>query len=280
VYFIGYPSGFPNDVFSHVLEVDLTNFGVVMNDNSLDPVDDGLNGISKDFASLLDEEQFTDFTITTDRDVQEEEDSQELGDSQITDIAEYSERPSIRCHSLILHARWAHFKRIMDAKMSEFHTRQLYLPEPYSVVRALITFFYTDHLSSSSTPVIARLLVLANLYNISRLRALSLGKLLRNLTIEHAPTVWAAAREADERGLERRAGKVCFENWGEIVRTESFRSMRREDVFELCGLVGRGAKVVDPSYIESEMGSESEIEEQEDKEVLDDDGTENEEMEP
>lgn len=94
--------------------------------------------------------------------------------------------------------------------------------------------------------------------------------------------MWAAAREADERGLERRAGKVCFENWGEVVRTRGFREMRREDVLELCGLVGRGARVVDPSAAGSEGGSceGSEVEDEEEGEEGEEgEGTENEEME-
>ena len=163
--------------------------------------------------------------------------------------------------------------------MSEFHTRKLYLPEPYTVIKALLTFFYTDSLPPLETPTLARLLVLSNLYNIVRLRALCLGKLLRELTVEHAPTVWVAAREADERGLERRAGKVCFENWGEVVRTKGFRGMKREDVLELCGLVGRGARVVDPSAAGSEVGSESEAEEEGEEEEGDEgDATGDEEM--
>jgi hypothetical protein len=168
--------------------------------------------------------------------------------------------------------------------MSEYHTSKLLLPEPYSVILSLLHYLYTDSLPPRlSVPIISRLLVLSNLYSLPALRTLCLGRLLRSLTVDHATTVWAAAREADERGLERRAGKVCFENWGEVVRTRGFREMKREDVLELCGLVGRGARVVDPSAAGSEeggseAGSEAE-EDEEGEEGEEGEGTENEEME-
>jgi hypothetical protein len=228
----------------------------------------------------LEDEETADFSIITDHDPEDyydQESESQLTDSQNTDIPEEIEPPVIRCHTLILRARWPHFKRIMDSKMSEFHSHKLVLPEPYTVVKSLITYFYTDHLPHMPTPILSRLLVLANLYNISRLRTLCLGKLLRDLSVDHATIVWAAARESGERGLERRAGKVCFEHWGEVVRTRGFREMKREDVVELCGLVGRGARVVDPGAIGSDAGSESEIEEEVEEE--EEEGTENEDME-
>jgi len=163
--------------------------------------------------------------------------------------------------------------------MSEFHSHQLILPEPYTVVKSLVTYLYTDHLPPTPTPILSRLLVLANLYNIAPLRTLCLGKLLRELCVEHATIVWATAKESGERGLERRAGKVCFENWGEVVRTRGFREMKREDVLELCGLVGRGARVVDPSAAGSDVGSGSEVEEDAEEDEAEEEGTENEEME-
>ena len=315
-YFIGYPGGMANDVFSHVLEVDLSNYGIMMGGN-IDDLDDlatteeivgvGVGGIAKDFASLLDDPETADFQIITDFDPPSDDDDDEeeeeedtlnedrppshstLSASQITDIITTTtsdqpaqdSRPVIHCHTLILQTRWPHFKRLLSAKMSEFHTRKLLLDESYTTTKSLLHYLYTDSLPASlPTPLTARLLVLSNLYGLPHLRTLCLGRLLRSLAVEHATTVWAAAREADERGLERRAGKLCFENWGEVVRTRGFREMRREDVLELCGLVGRGARVVDPSAAGSDGGSEVEDEDEEDGEEGEEgEGTENEEME-
>ena len=312
-YFIGYPGGVaPNDVFSNVLEVDLSNYGIMVGSNS-DGMDDvapteefsGLGGIAKDFATLLDDEESADFQIITDFDPPDDDDNDEtsegpsrsvvgLSASQITDLVttdeEEESRPVIHCHTLILRNRWPHFRRLLSAKMLEYHTQKLLLPEPYTTTKSLLYYLYTDSIPPElAVTVVARLLVLSNLYSLQHLRTLCLGRLLRSLTVEHATTVWAAAREADERGLERRAGKVCFENWGEVVRTRAFREMKREDVLELCGLVGRGARVVDPSAAgsEGEGGSDgeggrsdSEIEEDEEGEEGEEgEGTENEEME-
>jgi hypothetical protein len=97
------------------------------------------------------------------------------------------------------------------------------------------------------------------------------------LVVENATTLWAAAREAGEWGLEKTAVRIYFEYWGEVVRTRGFREMRRERVVELCGWVGRGPRVVDPAgkFEGSEAGDVSEGEEIEE----DDEAEENEDME-
>ena len=281
-YFIGYRGGTNSidiNVFSHALEVDLANFGIVVNplDSPFLPPGQhelsGLGGIARDLATLLDDKTTSDFLIITNPDP--------LDDSPGTaPFPLETNRPTIHAHTLILRSRWPYFNTMLQNQMSEYQQAQYILDEPYTVAKSLITHFYTDSLPPAlPTPVLARLLVLSNMYNIPRLRTLCLGKLLRDLRVEDATTVWAAAREAGERGLEKRAVRICFENWGEIVRTRGFREMRREEMVELCGLVGRGARVVDPSGSleeESEVGSESEIEEDEDEEG---DVTENEDME-
>jgi len=282
-YFIGYRGGANSidlDVFSHALEVDLANFGIVVNplESPFSPPGQhelsGLGGIARDLATLLDDKTTSDFLILTNPDP--------LDDSPgATPVPLELHRPTIHVHTLILRSRWPYFNTMLQNQMSEYQQAQYILDEPYTVAKSLITHFYTDSLHPSlPIPVLARLLVLSNMYNIPRLRTLCLGKLLRDLRVEDATTVWAAAREAGERGLEKRAVRICFENWGEVVRTRGFRDMRREEMVELCGLVGRGARVVDPTANlegESEVGSESEIEEDEDEEG--DDVTENDDME-
>lgn len=256
-YFIGYRGGTSIDinVFSHALEVDLANFGIVINtlDAPFSPTAeiDGLGGIARDLATLLDDKHTSDFTIVTDPD----------DDDEATGV--------LHVHTLILRARWPYFNTMLESQMSEARTAQYVLSEPYTVVKSLITHFYTDALAPCTTPVCARLLVLANMYNIPRLRALALGRLLRELDVEGATIVWGAAREAGERALERKAVRMCFDYWGEVVRTRGFRDMRREDLVELCGLVGVKAKVVDPAEGEGESeveGVEEEDEEEGDEE--------------
>jgi hypothetical protein len=286
-YFIGYRGGTSSidvDVFSHALEVDLANFGIVVNtplDTPFSPFGlalefGALGGIAWDLATLLDDKETADFIIATDPDPPISFSYQSTTPSPPL----IEDRPTIAVHTLILRARWPYFNRMLSSNWAE-NTEKLYiLEEPYTVAKSLISHFYTDSLSPTlSTPVVARLLVLSNMYNIPRLRALVLGKLLRDLAVEDATTVWAAAREAGERGLEKRAVRICFEYWGEVVRTRGFREMRREKVVELCGLVGRGARVVDPAgkFEGSEAGDVSESEEIEEDE--DEEGEENEDME-
>ena len=104
-YFIGYPGGIVNnDVFSNVLEVDLSNYGIMVGGN-IDDLDDlatteeivgvGLGGIAKDFASLLDDPETADFQIITDFDPPDDDDDED-DDSQEDDPIEDTPRTTSR----------------------------------------------------------------------------------------------------------------------------------------------------------------------------------------
>ncbi|RPB25200.1 hypothetical protein L211DRAFT_867214 [Terfezia boudieri ATCC MYA-4762] len=149
--------------------------------------------------------------------------------------------PPIHVHRLILAARWPHFARMYNARMSEFHLNNLYIPEPYSVVRAFLYYLYTDSIAPSkyctNISIVAGLLVMSNIYGIPRLRALAVGRLSREMDIESAAIVWERAGVAGEEGLRRQAAKYCLQYWGRVVRTRAFRGLSRDGLVALCAEV-------------------------------------------
>lgn len=141
----------------------------------------------------------------------------------------------IRVHMMILYARWPHFRRIMMSQMSEFHSRRIYLPEPEQWVRKLVEFMYSDSLEGFTVNDVAGLLILANLYELPRLRRLCLEHISKSsVSCKNAVIVYWRAHIANEAGLQKTAAAYCLQHWGEVVRTEEFQSLPRDIMIMLC----------------------------------------------
>ncbi|KAK9474157.1 uncharacterized protein V1510DRAFT_401641 [Dipodascopsis tothii] len=141
----------------------------------------------------------------------------------------------IYVHSIILQARWPHFKRLCNSRMREYHHRRMHIPETISTVRALLCYLYIDAIPvSADTSTVARLLVLANLYGLPRLRDLCLERIQLGFEVDAAALVWERAATAREDVLRKVVAKFCMKHWGRVVRTRSFRALTRQAMIELC----------------------------------------------
>lgn len=264
---------------SEVLTVDLKRYGLLGND-LISPNSEQTRilaaeqqstvpstvGLGADLAAIFDQspEQnaMTDFIITANADGYDDDDMSADGD-----IAQASTRFStntsgsemfvsetsitsspIHVHKIILHARWPHFKRLYASKMIEYQTSRLHIPEPYSVVKAFLYYLYTDSIAPSEhcrdLTDVAGMLVMANLYDMPKLRLLCVNRLSREIDIDHAAVIWERAGRTEEEWLRQRAARFCMMNWGRIVRTEGFRSLSRSSLMELCEVVDMEGRVV------------------------------------
>ncbi|KIV95734.1 hypothetical protein PV10_03354 [Exophiala mesophila] len=222
------------------------------------------NSLGADLALILDQppdmNSMSDFVITAQPEVSDNEsvisESESQGRSPLNGSGSQafsSEATNvsqpIHVHKIILCARWPHFKRLYNSKMIEYQTNRLHIPEPYSVVRAFLYYIYAD--SIEQHPVFCRnltdvagMLVMANLYDMPKLRLLCVNRLSREIDVDHAAIIWERARRTDEEWLEERAAKFCLTNWGRVVRTEAFRGLSRHSLMELCEMVDMEGRVV------------------------------------
>lgn len=165
----------------------------------------------------------------------------------------------IHVHKFILTIRWPHFKRLYASRMLEYQTNKLHIPEPYSVVRAFLYYLYTDSIARHpiycrSLTDVAGMLVMANLYDMPKLRLLCVNRLSREIDIEHAAVIWERAGRTDEDWLRNRAARFCMMNWGRVVRTDGFRSLSRDSLMELCEVVDMEGRVVGGEELEDNGG--------------------------
>lgn len=133
--------------------------------------------------------------------------------------------------------------------MSEFHSKKMHIPEPYSAVRAFLFYLYTDSIASNpqngpALSDVAGMLVMSNIYDMPRLRLLCVHRLQRELDIDHAALIWERAATAGEDWLKDKASTFCLQNWGRMVRTPGFRNLNPASVIELCAEASTESRVV------------------------------------
>ncbi|KAF2177682.1 kelch repeat protein [Zopfia rhizophila CBS 207.26] len=256
------------EYLSDVLSIDLRKYGILGNELAIDsrskiPSSDAnvssyLTGIGADLSKTFDQAPETgsgaDFMITADPDDIDYETSSMTEPGSPSNALASVSRP-IHVHKLILHARWPHFARLWSAQMAEFHSKKMHIPEPYSAVRAFLFYLYTDSIAPNpqNGPTlndVAGMLVMANIYDMPRLRLLCVNRLGRELDVEHAAIIWERASTAGEEWLKRRAAAFCLYNWGRVVRTRGFRSLAHTSLIELCEEIDTEGRVVSGEELE------------------------------
>ncbi|KAI9817095.1 MAG: hypothetical protein M1827_001207 [Pycnora praestabilis] len=270
------------EYLSDVLPIDLRKFGLLGNSLAPEPLPENgkmpasdrhasssLTGLGADLAGMFDQPpetgSGTDFTITGEPNEQilsEEEDdvsihssSRDPADQENWLSPNANTSVSIYVHKLILQARWPHFGRLYAAQMAEFHTKRMHIPEPYPVVRAFLYYLYTDSIARhpqycADLGDVAGMLVMANIYDMPRLRLLCVNQLSRELGVEYAAVVWERAGTAGEEWLRKRAAGFCLTHWGRVVRTPAFRKLSRQSLMELCEEVDTEGRVVGGEELE------------------------------
>ncbi|KAA8651606.1 Kelch motif domain protein [Aspergillus tanneri] len=255
---------------SDVLCIDLERYGLLGNemtalspDQSRAQLSEGpeplfLSSLGSDLLAVFDQAPESgsgaDFIVTANADDQVESD--DLGDfaalpgSQPAFLSPgVPTSPPIHVHRIILQLRWGHFKRLYSAQMAEYHSKRMHIPEPYTVVRAFLYYLYTDSISGHPEHCpdiidVAGMLVMANLYDMPKLRLLCVNRLSRELDVENAAIIWERAGRTNEGWLMRRAAQFCLSNWGRVVRTDGFKSLSRQSLIQLCEVVDMEGRVI------------------------------------
>jgi hypothetical protein len=154
--------------------------------------------------------------------------AQLLNDPELSDfVIEPSDGPQIHVHQVILIARWPHFRNIHKSGMIEATQRHLQIPEPHAVVLALLRYFYSDCLDDAEPwEIVADVLVLANMYILTRLKKICCERLYRrHLTVETCGHLFERAIFAQEPGLKALVLQFMFANYGAVLKSNVLVSM-------------------------------------------------------
>ncbi|KAH8550505.1 hypothetical protein BGW37DRAFT_66887 [Umbelopsis sp. PMI_123] len=154
--------------------------------------------------------------------------AQLLNDPELSDfVIEPADGPEIHVHQVILMARWPHFRNIHKSGMIEATQRHLQIPEPHAVVLALLRYFYSDCLDDAEPwEIVADVLVLANMYILTRLKKICCERLYRrHLTVETCGHIFERAIFAQEPGLKALVLEFMFANYGAVLKSNVLVTM-------------------------------------------------------
>ncbi|CAO3640931.1 unnamed protein product [Mucor hiemalis] len=115
-----------------------------------------------------------------------------------------SDEQCIPANSIILAERWPGFAQLLDDQQND---------ETFSVTLAFLQFIYTDHLITAQQyqpQILSRLLILADMYNLERLRSLTTFALHQLLTISTASMVYETATLTFQSALQIRALRIMM----------------------------------------------------------------------
>ncbi|KAG0165592.1 hypothetical protein DFQ30_008266 [Apophysomyces sp. BC1015] len=180
-----------------VISESSTKDALLINGESLGLYDVATRPFPNDFVCLLNNPELSDFVIIP-------------ADGQ-----------KIYVHQVILIARWPHFQNMYRSGMAESLERQMEVPESYSVVMAFVRYLYTDSLDEHETwPVVCEVLVLANMYLLTRLKKLCCERLYRrHLSVGSCGLIFETAIVAEETGLKLLVLDFIFQNYGAILKS-------------------------------------------------------------
>ncbi|CEJ05146.1 hypothetical protein RMCBS344292_19094 [Rhizopus microsporus] len=133
----------------------------------------------------------------------------------------------IYVHQVILLSRWPHFKNMCTSGMFESVTKTIVMPEPFDVVMAFLKYIYGDTLDDSEPwQILCELLLLANLYQLHRLKKLCCQRLYtHHMSIESCGYIFEKAIMTDEIGLKWLTLKFMFQNYGSFIKSNVFNQL-------------------------------------------------------
>ncbi|KAI8053700.1 uncharacterized protein B0P05DRAFT_479597, partial [Gilbertella persicaria] len=127
----------------------------------------------------------------------------------------------VMVNSAVLSQRWPSvqplLKPLLDPQSNfeglDFDKRELSFPDTYVVLIAFLQFIYTDHLVTAQQhqpQILARLLFIADLFDVPRLKALATHSLHQMLNIQTATMIYESASLSNAISLQVRALRVMI----------------------------------------------------------------------
>ncbi|KAI7907589.1 uncharacterized protein BX663DRAFT_491389 [Cokeromyces recurvatus] len=149
----------------------------------------------------------------------------------------------IAVNSTVLAQRWPSIAPLIETILEpssangdmmhslDFDKRELHFPDTYVVLIAFLQFIYTDHLVTAQQhqpQILARLLFIADLFEIPRLKALATHALHQMLNIQTATMIYESASLSNAVSLQIRALRVMINARNMMQRQKQMELKKRQ----------------------------------------------------
>jgi len=164
-----------------------------------------------------------------------------LSDETLCDVTFIVENQQIHAHKIML-MRCSYFKAMLTGNMMEAHQSAIHIEEvSHPVFSAVLEYLYTDELndknpaiengySITNAPSTMDLFAAADLFGITRLRAMCEKNILESMYAENAPLIFHAADLYCAKSMRAKAMRYILENFEAVSKTATFEEMARNNV--------------------------------------------------
>jgi len=158
-----------------------------------------------------------------------------VNNEQFSDIAFLVEGRTVHSHKFILFARCEYFRRMFTSGYKESTDAVVRIEDvAHDAFVQVLTFLYTGQVRELAPALALDVMGLANLYGIEPLKRLCADAACRELSIENAAVVLAAAESYQVTQLRSTCISFMVSHFADVVRTEAFKQLMTK---ESSGLV-------------------------------------------
>ena len=151
----------------------------------------------------------------------------------------------ISVHKLYLLLKWPYFEKMIMSGMSESHTNQMFIDEPYVNVKLLIDFLYNSEFPHMKVHDLLSFAHLIELYDLKDLKSLLVNRIyLSKLPINQLVEFWQLSDIINSKFLKKYLQSMIYRYWGYIVRLPSFQSLEKEQMLELFSSLSVESQIV------------------------------------
>ncbi|KAI8888405.1 galactose oxidase [Backusella circina FSU 941] len=157
-----------------------------------------------------------------------------LNDPMLSDLKIITtDNQSMLVNSVVLSQRWPSIRHLLEPLLNpelgsvdilDHGRRELSFPDTHEVLVAFLQFIYTDHLFTAQQHqphILARLLLIANLFDIPRLKELATHTLHQMLNMSTASMIYESASLSNAVSLQIRALRV-------LIKVRKMRQMQNQ----------------------------------------------------
>lgn len=153
-----------------------------------------------------------------------------LDNKMFSDVRFIIEGRSIHAHRCILYARSEYFQNMFDSRMRETCETDIPVTDvSYDVFHAVLEYLYSGKVRIAQGRLAVDLLKAADMFRIEGLRNLCVEKVQQAVTTDNAAFICQVASTHNAHDLKVFCITYMMENFKDVIKSESFQSLMRQD---------------------------------------------------
>lgn len=153
-----------------------------------------------------------------------------LDNASFSDVTFVVEGREIHAHRCILYARSEYFRNMFDSRMRETSEKEITIQNmSYDVFHAVLEYLYSGRVRVAQGRLAVDLLKAADMFQINGLRNLCVDRVEQAVTVGNAAFICQVADTYNAQHLKMYCITFIMQNFREVIKSESFQTLMRQD---------------------------------------------------